>query len=302
MFRHTGQTRGSLAGFTLIELLLVITIMALLVSLLLPSLNKSRTAARKAICLSGARAVNFSVTLYTNDNRQFYPSSSPYRNPNPTVSYQNVMVNGGYISTNVYTNKGGCPYGPRRYSTQVGSVGAVGILPASSYGAITSYQLNGAVLQSGYAAGNWTLNPGMVSASGSTSWGYWGPMRTNMARVERHPTLFATIFCSPSPGGFGFDTGAFTRPLLHMLGSTTSLPTFTPNPEEYRHDGEGIPMSMADGHGYFLRRSDFIFNDGYLLPSTWNQPWYRNYTNGLSVPVVSFNPLNDGVGRTLLDR
>lgn len=289
-------------AFTIVELLLVITIIAALISILLPSLNKARTAARKAVCMGGSRAVNLSVTLYTNDNRQYYPFSYPFRDPNPTINYQDALEKGAYITKNAFTSKGGCPYGPKTYSTSVGSAGAVAIIPASSYAAKTSYQLNGAVLQSGYAAGNWTQNPGMLSASGSTSWGYWGPMKTTMARVERHPTLLAVTFCSPSPGGFGMDTTAYVRPLLHILGTTTSLPSFTPNPEEYRHEGEGIPMTMADGHGYFLRRDELIAFDGYPLPSNWNAPWSRVYTNGLSVPVVSFNPLNDGTGRELLDR
>jgi type II secretory pathway pseudopilin PulG len=289
-------------AFTIVELLIVISIIALLISLLLPSINKARTAARKALCMAGSRAVNLSVSLYSTDNRQYYPFSYPFKDPNPTISYQDALDKGAYITKNAFTSKGGCPYGPKTYSTSVGSAGAIGILPASSYAARTSYQLNGAILQSGYAAGNWTQNPGMASASGSTSFGYWGPMKTTMARVERHPTLLAVTFCSPSPGGYGFDTAAFVRPLLHMLGSTTSLPTFTPNSEEYRHEGEGVPMTMADGHGYFLRRDEFIQNDAYLLPSSWNAHWYRLYTDGISVPVVSFNPLNDGAGRQLLDR
>ncbi len=289
-------------GFTLIELLIVISIIAMLMAILLPSLNKSRVAARKSVCLSGARSVNLAVTLYTTDNRNYYPSSLPYKDPNPTISYHDALDKGAYIGRNAFTAKGGCPYGPRNYSTAVGSAAAAGVLPVTSYAAKTSYQLNGAVLQTGYASGNWTLNPGMVSASGSTAWGYWGPMKTTMARVERHPTLLAVTFCSPSPGGYGMDANAYVSPLLHMLGTSTNATTYQPNPEDYRHDGEGVPMSMADGHGYFMRRDELIAIDSYPVPTGWDVNWRRLYTAGLSVPIVSFNPLNDGAGRALLDR
>jgi prepilin-type N-terminal cleavage/methylation domain-containing protein len=303
MANQLRASRGArLGGFTLVELLVVISIIALLISILLPSLGKARVAARKAVCMAGARSVNLAVSFYAADNRNYYPSSLPFRDPNPTISYQDALDKGVYIARTAFTAKGGCPYGPRNYSTAVGSTAAIGILPVTSYAAKTCYELNGAVLQSGYASGNWTQNPGMVSASGSTAWGYWGPMKTTMARVERHPTLLAVTFCSPSAGGFGMDTFAFVSPLLHILGTSTNSTTYQPNPEDYRHDGEGIPMSMADGHGYFMKRSELIGLDSYPVMTGWDASWRRLYTAGVSVPIVSFNPLNDGAGRALLDR
>ena len=66
--RHSAtRTRG----FTLVELLVVIGIVALLVAILLPALNKARESSRSAACLSNLRQLGISHANYVADNRGY---------------------------------------------------------------------------------------------------------------------------------------------------------------------------------------------------------------------------------------
>jgi prepilin-type N-terminal cleavage/methylation domain-containing protein/prepilin-type processing-associated H-X9-DG protein len=61
------SSRPSLHGFTLIELLVVVAIIALLLTILAPSLSRARELARAAICMTNTRHLGQGILFYAAD-------------------------------------------------------------------------------------------------------------------------------------------------------------------------------------------------------------------------------------------
>lgn len=71
--RRPSPPAGTRHAFTLVELLVVISIIALLIGLLLPSLSQARESARQITCASNQRQLGIAFATYHNDNNGWFP-------------------------------------------------------------------------------------------------------------------------------------------------------------------------------------------------------------------------------------
>ncbi len=75
MAARNNRVRHHSHGFTLIELLVVVAIIALLVSVLLPSLSKAREQAKSAACRAALRGLGLAQQNYQIDQKDFIPGA-----------------------------------------------------------------------------------------------------------------------------------------------------------------------------------------------------------------------------------
>ncbi len=92
--------RNRLSAFTLVELLVVIGIIALLISVLLPALNKARIASNRTACLSNLRQIGIAIHSYANANQGWLVPRT-YRNDDPAFGLVFSTNWNGLLSTHL---------------------------------------------------------------------------------------------------------------------------------------------------------------------------------------------------------
>ncbi|MBI1372009.1 MAG: prepilin-type N-terminal cleavage/methylation domain-containing protein [Phycisphaera sp.] len=124
--------RSSRTAFTLIELLVVVSIIALLIAILLPSLKQSRAAARTVVCETNIRQYVFGNEMYADANNNVYVPIKTAHGTNGS-GYYGWYANKFYM-TSILNMKPSwslpsliCPERPFRDSPNPAAFGADGI-------------------------------------------------------------------------------------------------------------------------------------------------------------------------------
>jgi len=231
---------GLASGFTLIELLVVIAIIAILASLLLPALAKSKDQAKLTQCLSNMKQLQLCYHMYCMDANDFLP-------PNESESGFDTTTN-SWISGDAQTDTttANIQLGllwPYNKSAQIYVCPGDMLLVHSTTSPITTAP------QTRSCSVNYAMN-----GSGGTGLNVDNAGLNNQAPVVKYSGIIKpgaaqmVVFVDENEyecgdGCFGLYTWSYT---------TSHQPPAWWNPPASRH-GKTCTFSFADGHGEFLK-------------------------------------------------
>jgi prepilin-type N-terminal cleavage/methylation domain-containing protein/prepilin-type processing-associated H-X9-DG protein len=84
---HETHTQSHSYAFTLMELLVVVTVVAILVGMLIPSLTGRHHGARRIKCVNNLKNVGLAVRIYAVDNNDHFPWEIPDTNGAVNINY-----------------------------------------------------------------------------------------------------------------------------------------------------------------------------------------------------------------------
>ena len=266
------------AAFTLVELLVVIGIIAVLISILLPTLSRAREAANVAACMSNLRQIGMAAAMYANEQKgnttlPIICAWAPVKGGNlQTVYWPNILVQMGYLKDrNVYPSKDitgrtalVCP------STPIQDVQAWLPNPTDNYDGIQCYDYDrsgsGDVLRTftsyGLIGGNY---PGPTAAD-PQRWRYpcapLGLMSSNDPTVALRPAKLSQIK-KPSDtvmacDGIGFNPFGNPARMASQRHATRSQPYQI---TRWQYTGR-LNMLFFDGHVVTFDRNQLPPGDG----------------------------------------
>jgi len=96
---------GNRSAFTLVELLVVISIIAMLASLLLPVLQTAQDSAKMSFCKSNMRQCGIALTCYADDNNGWMISGTSVKTDDTSLCLGLMMIECGYTEIYLSSDK-----------------------------------------------------------------------------------------------------------------------------------------------------------------------------------------------------
>ncbi len=278
------------SGFTLVELLVVIGIIALLISILLPALQKARRQAQAVACMSNLRSIGHAVNMYSNDNRNIILPTVAW-DGNSAEVWAFALVRGRYLpNPNVReTTAGGntapasvfiCPsIAARQGSTvndgffrYVSSWSMLDTQPADNGAA------GACILYVGYGVNGYTSVTGSAAAAVQRL-PMQGQAVTGTAPVKAcFPVQKITSFRLPTRTVLMFDG------ILYNIASTSTSPNYTERISGSRHG-----RNLGGTQEFTTGTTNILFLDGHVepvprsdIPSAAGSTGYNQFVGGTS--------------------
>lgn len=252
-------------AFTLVELLVVVAIIALLLGILMPALNKAKLLAANTVCLSHLHQLGYAFITYGADNRDYIPAARAERGH----TWNNMLGYGGYDGRSLESDVGvssGIPI--KELSSH--KLYTCPLIPQNKTYVEAAYKIpqgikklsTGGTTATNYRRGpyqDWnTLVTVNVYLTGNEPWS----MRLSDCTEPAQDILLADM-----PGGeLGFKNGEWTRP--GYIGNK-----FINNPQWHAFDMK-LNVLLPDGHS-----ENIDFRDTY---NTANTDLMTGQSNGMA--------------------
>ncbi|MDB5295040.1 MAG: hypothetical protein JWO31_1023 [Phycisphaerales bacterium] len=262
------------AGFTLVELLVVIGIIALLISILLPSLNAAREQANSIKCLSNLRQLSLAMATYTSTHKGTlipadvqdakFPVSGLANKQDVNETWATILVGEGYLT-----------YPESKSLTDVPSAGNVFQCPSGIL-EMSASTFNGSTVPASRTDGQGAMGQSHVSTRmrpDNVVFVWYGINSTNAVTYKtpyRRVNIDANGAMTTINSYHKANEIRKSSEMIALFDGLYGLNYLTSNANRInaRHNNKKITnLAFVDGHAESARTKDLPGGDGVAQPS-----------------------------------